>query len=365
MKSSKITLAAAATATLAVAAHAQADYVANFDTTGSVTDFAEFQGQSADGIATLDGSAGDQFLRLTVTRDEEQSVGGQLQYAVAPLNATDPGVALPTGMLGDAAGRTEARLAVRFEGNTPASESGVLPFTSFGFADYDSSTNTANYLDKLIVQLNANNVDIALGESLDSTNPFSPTASFAANPMPGDLFELQVTENQFRLLQNGNALTSEQTDEDGFVGIDLGEDVTLADFDGDQLIPFLGIIRGGILPLGDTLTAGFDDISAMSIDIPGSRLAGDANGDGSVTIADFAILRANFGTSNSSFAMGDFNEDGDVTIADFAILRANFGTTTTAAQLAEADAWAASVVPEPATLGLLAAAGLGLVRRRV
>ncbi len=95
------------------------------------------------------------------------------------------------------------------------------------------------------------------------------------------------------------------------------------------------------------------------------RLAGDANGDGIVSILDFAILRANFGASmNVDFSTGDFNEDGVVSILDFAILRANFGSSLTPSQLATVDAWYASVVPEPTTAALLGLAGLSLLRRR-
>ena len=98
--------------------------------------------------------------------------------------------------------------------------------------------------------------------------------------------------------------------------------------------------------------------------VPPGWVQGDANDDGAVTIADFAILRANFGADKlvGAWDLGDFDLDGAVTIADFALLRANFGTATPG-EAAAMDAWAASV-PEPASLAPLAAAGLALARRR-
>ena len=51
----------------------------------------------------------------------------------------------------------------------------------------------------------------------------------------------------------------------------------------------------------------------------------DANRDRSVNLADFGIVRANFGGSNKTFGQGDFNYDGNVNLADFGILRGRFG----------------------------------------
>ncbi|MEM7809055.1 MAG: hypothetical protein AAF561_13175, partial [Planctomycetota bacterium] len=57
-------------------------------------------------------------------------------------------------------------------------------------------------------------------------------------------------------------------------------------------------------------------------------LRGDANLDGKVDLADFGVLRANFGAqSTGTFQTGDFNGDRNVNLADFGILRANFGLT--------------------------------------
>ncbi|MEM1011809.1 MAG: hypothetical protein AAGI46_06265 [Planctomycetota bacterium] len=97
-------------------------------------------------------------------------------------------------------------------------------------------------------------------------------------------------------------------------------------------------------------------------------LPGDANLDGTVDLADFGILRANFGLSAGDFPipqfrLADFNGDATVDLADFGILRANFGSSAPS-DVAALDAWYASVVPEPATASIVSLAGLTLLRRR-
>jgi autotransporter-associated beta strand protein len=106
-------------------------------------------------------------------------------------------------------------------------------------------------------------------------------------------------------------------------------------------------------------------------------LLGDANLDGKVNGADFAIMATNFNQSvTNGWDEGDFNYDGSVNGEDFALLAQNFNqassATVNSADVAVLDAFAAangisltgSPVPEPATMGILGIASLGLVGRR-
>jgi arabinogalactan endo-1,4-beta-galactosidase len=105
-------------------------------------------------------------------------------------------------------------------------------------------------------------------------------------------------------------------------------------------------------------------------------LLGDANLDGKVNGADFAILATNFNAAASgpsAWDQGDFNYDGKINGADFAALAANFNQGTTIA-VAHADAAALAAfmtahdlstsVPEAAAPSLLLAGSAMLARQR-
>ena len=87
-------------------------------------------------------------------------------------------------------------------------------------------------------------------------------------------------------------------------------------------------------------------------------VVGDASLDGTVSSADFNQFIAGYGTlSNARWTQGDFDGDGKVTTMDFNLLAGQFG------QSLPASASLGSVVPEPASLGLLLTPLMLTVRR--
>lgn len=79
----------------------------------------------------------------------------------------------------------------------------------------------------------------------------------------------------------------------------------------------------------------------------GLGLAADFNSDGEVNLADFNILKTNFGNGAATFDLGDATGDGTVDLEDFNILKGEFGS-------------GGAAVPEPTTV-LLSLCGLMLL----
>ena len=82
---------------------------------------------------------------------------------------------------------------------------------------------------------------------------------------------------------------------------------------------------------------------------------GDANGDGTVGIADLAALADYYGLSPATWSQGDFTGDRLVGIADLVVLADNYGWV--------GDPCTPTTVPEPATLLLMAVGAAVSIRR--
>lgn len=84
-------------------------------------------------------------------------------------------------------------------------------------------------------------------------------------------------------------------------------------------------------------------------------IPGDVNQDGTVNFTDLLGLAQNYGKQNATLTDGDFNLDGTVGFADLLLLVQDYGQTGMQAAL--------SPVPEPAAIGVLLLAAVGLRRR--
>ncbi|MCI0538171.1 MAG: hypothetical protein L0Z50_23440 [Verrucomicrobiales bacterium] len=113
-----------------------------------------------------------------------------------------------------------------------------------------------------------------------------------------------------------------------------------------------------------TIPAIFGTVDATSVLFRFTRY-GDADLSGSVNLADFNRLAANFGAAGANWDQGDFNYDGNVNLQDFNRLAGNFGQSAGPDGPTPQD-WAnlAAAVPEPAASLFLLAAPLLAQRRR-
>ena len=89
---------------------------------------------------------------------------------------------------------------------------------------------------------------------------------------------------------------------------------------------------------------------AISIVNGQTAIAGDVNGDGTVTFRDYIVLESKFGKSNMDWWSGDLNGDGVVNFKDYVVLEANFGKS--------------AGVPEPSLLAAVLAAFAALRRKK-
>lgn len=170
--------------------------------------------------------------------------------------------------------------------------------------------------------------------------------------------------SQWFINQGNNSFLDDPTRSDGgfaAFGIVLGNGMAVVDAIGDlPLAPDFGFSISS--PFNDLPLRNFSGNSlsqvrvANTVTINSVRVlnlsAGDYNRDGIVNTADYAVWKADFGSTTKRDADG--NDDGVVNAADYVIYRNTFGQTTVPGS--GSGDLSVGAVPEPASLGLLVVA---------
>jgi fibronectin-binding autotransporter adhesin len=119
-----------------------------------------------------------------------------------------------------------------------------------------------------------------------------------------------------------------------------------------------GIGFGEANVLGQNFAGQITDLTALLMRY---TYFGDANLDGQVNTADFSALSTHFNATSQLWNTGDFNYDGTVNALDYNALASNFGSILPTDPIGSSSL--ATLVPEPASLSLLAIGSMMLYLR--
>ena len=156
-------------------------------------------------------------------------------------------------------------------------------------------------------------------------------ASVYYTPLEGVRFSYRTAQNENTLISDpipveGLPYLRLTRSGDAFVG-EYSLDGSTWQAVGDAVVEMAATVRAGLFSAGaPTSRDRRINYSQITLNSIVRDVEGDVNGDRSVDLLDFSILRENFGRTEALRDQGDLNGDTLVNLLDFAILRANFSS---------------------------------------
>jgi fibronectin-binding autotransporter adhesin len=324
-------------------------------TVSRATDTLQIGNEQPGGTTTFAGNIVSGTGNITVAGSGTLVLDGPNAYGSTTVNAGATLIAASDGALPNSQ-------ALINNGNTTVAGNETLSSLT-GTGKLTVGNGSENNIVKLAVgsgQATQGGLTIAPNSSLDITNNHMIISYGATDPMATIVHYLKTGFNNGGW--NGPGIISSQ--------------IAIANANSNNPQYGIGFSDGNDKINGHSIVSG---LSSGQIELK-YTLLGDANLDGTVNGADFSILAANFGQGYTNWDQGNFLFTPTINGADFSAMAHNFGlgdsgadSSVSGADVAALDAFAAAngiampsfaVVPEPASMGLLAGLAIGALSRR-